>query len=88
MSIIAHFAVRFLRGFCLGNAIKYIDRAGKKDGSSEETDLHKALEYITLYLEYKNFKVEPVRDRGAIADRLDKTYDGKTLGEILQRNGQ
>ena len=33
-------------GFCLGNAIKYIARAGKKDSSKEIEDLKKALWYI------------------------------------------
>lgn len=33
-------------GFCLGNALKYICRAGKKDGAKRETDLEKALFYI------------------------------------------
>lgn len=33
-------------GFCLGNAIKYISRAGKKDGNSRLQDLKKVREYI------------------------------------------
>lgn len=33
-------------GFALGNAVKYISRAGKKDGESEERDLEKAAWYI------------------------------------------
>ena len=33
-------------GFCLGNAIKYISRAGKKDPSKEIEDLKKAKWYI------------------------------------------
>ena len=33
-------------GFCLGNAIKYIARAGKKDPSKEVEDLNKAKWYI------------------------------------------
>lgn len=32
--------------FYLGNAIKYIQRAGKKDGNSEKQDLLKAIKYI------------------------------------------
>ena len=39
-----------LRGFCLGNAIKYIDRAGKKEGQSEKLDLLKAAQYLKIYL--------------------------------------
>lgn len=33
-------------GFCLGNAVKYISRAGKKPGNSELQDLRKARWYI------------------------------------------
>ena len=33
-------------GFCLGNAIKYISRAGRKDPSKEIEDLEKAKWYI------------------------------------------
>lgn len=32
--------------FCLGNAVKYISRAGKKDPSKEVQDLQKAVWYI------------------------------------------
>lgn len=32
--------------FCLGNAVKYIARAGKKDKDKEVEDLEKALWYI------------------------------------------
>lgn len=33
-------------GFCLGNAVKYISRAGKKDKLKEIEDLNKAKWYI------------------------------------------
>ena len=33
-------------GFCLGNAIKYIWRAGHKEGNDDIQDLEKALWYI------------------------------------------
>lgn len=32
--------------FCLGNAVKYISRAGKKDASKELEDLNKAIWYL------------------------------------------
>lgn len=35
-----------LRGFCLGNALKYICRAGKKDKSKTLEDLEKAEWYL------------------------------------------
>lgn len=37
--------------FCLGNAIKYISRAGKKDGAKEIEDLEKASWYIRRRIE-------------------------------------
>ena len=40
--------------FELGNAIKYIARAGKKDPSKEIEDLRKAIEYIEMQI--KNIK--------------------------------
>lgn len=33
-------------GFCIGNAMKYLWRAGKKDTEAEITDLRKAIWYI------------------------------------------
>lgn len=40
-----------IRGFCLGNAVKYICRAGKKDPAKTRQDLEKAIWYINHYLE-------------------------------------
>jgi len=37
---------RFDLGFSLGNSVKYILRAGKKEGESEMDDLQKALWYL------------------------------------------
>lgn len=39
--------------FCLGNAIKYIVRAGKKDPTKTIEDLRKAIQYI-------NFEIDKV----------------------------
>lgn len=33
-------------GFCLGNAVKYISRAGKKDAAKHVEDLEKARWYL------------------------------------------
>lgn len=38
-------------GFCLGNAVKYISRTGKKDQSKEVEDLQKAIWYINRKIE-------------------------------------
>ena len=37
-------------GFSLGNAIKYIVRAGKKNGELTQIDLQKAIWYIDHYI--------------------------------------
>ena len=41
-------------GFCLGNVIKYVSRAGKKDSSKTLEDLEKAKWYLER--EIKNLK--------------------------------
>lgn len=38
-------------GFCLGNAVKYISRAGKKDPEKKIEDLRKAIWYIQHEIE-------------------------------------
>lgn len=40
-------------GFHLGNAVKYISRAGKKDPKKLEEDLKKAIWYINRHIEIK-----------------------------------
>jgi hypothetical protein len=40
-------------GFCLGNAVKYISRAGKKDPATAIEDLRKALWYINHEIEQR-----------------------------------
>lgn len=50
--------------FCLGNALKYICRAGKKDGNDTEQDLRKAIWYLERKIEGMNklkTEVEPKR---------------------------
>lgn len=37
-------------GFCLGNAIKYIARAGKKETDKEVQDIKKAIWYLNRYI--------------------------------------
>ena len=41
----------FGKGFCLGNAIKYISRAGKKETESIESDIEKSIWYLKRYLQ-------------------------------------
>jgi hypothetical protein len=40
------------QGFCLGNAIKYIMRAGKKDPRKTIEDLEKAAWYLARYISH------------------------------------
>lgn len=40
--------------FCLGNAVKYISRAGKKDPEKEVEDLKKAIWYLEKYISSKS----------------------------------
>ena len=46
-------------GFCLGNAIKYIARAGKKDPTKTIEDLHKAKWYINHYIQLLSDATHP-----------------------------
>ena len=42
----------FLKGFCLGNVIKYVSRAGRKNPDKEVEDLEKAAWYLNHFIEY------------------------------------
>lgn len=44
--------------FCIGNAIKYLWRAGLKDGADEVEDLQKAVWYIQREIERKTKEAE------------------------------
>ena len=57
-------------GFHLGNAVKYIARAGKKEGSSREYDLNKARWYIDRYIEQA--KGGPAHNDIAFIEKLYK----------------
>lgn len=37
--------------FCLGNAVKYVLRAGKKESDTKKKDLQKAIEYLQFEIE-------------------------------------
>ena len=55
-------------GFHLGNTVKYISRAGKKDGNSATQDLKKALFYL-------NRKIELLEDQDQVIDVSDAMVD-------------
>lgn len=48
-------------GFCLGNAIKYIMRAGKKDPKKLIEDLEKAAWYLNRYISFLKNKDPKIR---------------------------
>ena len=60
--------------FCLGNALKYVFRAGHKDGASELQDLKKAQWYLERYQ----------RSPGAVRIEEDKEEDFYKLASCLQ----
>lgn len=44
--------------FCLGNVVKYITRAGKKEGCSALEDLKKARQYLDLEIQFRESQEE------------------------------
>nr|DAN88232.1 MAG TPA: nucelotide kinase [Caudoviricetes sp.] len=67
-------------GYHLGNAVKYISRAGKKSKDTELEDLQKARWYIKRYLDYHHKEVESLR---AIEYAADKGLDQDLAGAVL-----
>lgn len=43
-------------GFCLGNVVKYLSRAGKKDPTKELEDLKKAQWYLERHINSKTMR--------------------------------
>lgn len=62
-------------GFCLGNTIKYIARAGKKNFSREGTieDLEKAIWYLNRYID--NLKIETLKDERPAVQKCCCDYE-------------
>lgn len=67
-------------GYHLGNAVKYISRAGKKSKDTELEDLRKARWYIKRYLDHRRDDTESLR---AIAYAADKGLDQDLSGAML-----
>lgn len=63
-------------GFCLGNVLKYIARAGHKAGESRDKDLHKAMEYLRMELEDQANEVyEAYKKKNAVnRQRIEEGY--------------
>jgi hypothetical protein len=60
-------------GFCTGNAVKYLARAGRKEGASASDDLQKARWYVDRALEQFGIASapEPVTDIKGLVDELE-----------------
>lgn len=67
-------------GYHLGNAIKYISRAGKKSKDTELEDLRKARWYIARYLGRHRDDTESLR---AMEYAADKGLDQDLAGAVL-----
>lgn len=67
-------------GYHLGNAVKYISRAGKKSKDTELEDLRKARWYIKRYLDYHHL---PPESLGAMEYAADKGLDLYLTGAVL-----
>lgn len=65
-------------GYHLGNAIKYISRAGKKDPSKTVEDLKKAVWYINRKIKKLESGVDPIEQR-IIADEQVEAEQRETL---------
>ena len=55
-------------GFHLGNTVKYISRAGKKDGNSATQDLRKAMFYLNRKIELLEKQDQVIDVSGAMVD--------------------
>lgn len=58
-------------GFNLGNVVKYVSRAGKKDLEREVEDLEKALWYLTREVENRREVQRGMKEKAAIPKETD-----------------
>lgn len=67
-------------GYHLGNAVKYISRAGKKSKDTELEDLRKARWYVKRYLDYHHLQPESL---SAMEYAADKGLDLYLTGVVM-----
>lgn len=80
-------------GFNLGNVIKYISRAGKKQGESLQKDLNKARTYIEFELEDLGLmekppidENQPFQNQGMTKLEIAEHVLGKTKAKLKERD--
>lgn len=61
-------------GFHLGNAVKYVARAGKKDPASEGEDIDKAIWYLQRYLESEFARLKRENSEAPDAEKTQPSY--------------
>ena len=66
-------------GFCLGNIVKYISRAGRKVGSDELEDLKKAQWYLNREIEKREIAIIKVDIGAGSTYNRDILRDGITI---------
>ena len=66
-------------GFCLGNVVKYISRAGRKTGSDELEDLKKAAWYLNREIEKRENAVIGFDLKEGSAYTKNNLRDGITI---------
>ena len=75
------------KSFCLGNVIKYISRAGKKDGNSLLQDLMKAQFYLNYEVEKQRKYDDNSEQIKADANKTSLLDEEKELEKDLQADG-
>lgn len=66
-------------GFCIGSAIKYLYRAGKKSGNTLEQDLEKAIWFIERVIKEKKTESPPEIHERPVVCRVDVESDGSAI---------
>ena len=69
--------------FYLGNAVKYLSRAGKKSTDTKREDIDKAIWYLNRYLEWKNRRSSTCVSIGTDAYIKDKGLENTPQGVAL-----
>ena len=67
-------------GFNLGNSLKYISRAGKKDPLKHIEDLEKAIEFINIEIGFLREELTPQLPKKQYTDNWDESEQSSSQG--------